>query len=153
MDSADEVFFRIHRAHINSLTEEFVRIVMAAHRPSFDQGVAHARQIQRSFGVPVEGLGDSFQIEYRPDGLCWQFLVTPEHDYLFELSHMDRWALYRFDGTTWRVVSYDGGPLPDMSLHDLKLAALDVRRVLGDYLRVHRLPLPHDSWFLPGRPA
>ncbi|MFJ8962789.1 hypothetical protein ACIRG5_25695 [Lentzea sp. NPDC102401] len=61
---------------------------------------------------------------------------------------MDRWTLYRLEGQMWRVVSYDGGPLPDMSLQDLKLAVVDVRRVLGDYLRVHRLPLPHGSGFV-----
>ena len=94
----DEALFRLNRAYLNSLTEEFVRIVMVAHRQTFDQGVAHARQNGQQFGVAVAGLDDSFQIEYRPDGLCWQFLVTPEHYYLFELSHMDRWMLYRLEG-------------------------------------------------------
>ncbi|GLY50578.1 hypothetical protein [Lentzea sp. NBRC 102530] len=153
MDPTDEALIRLNRAYINSLTEEFVRIVMVAHRPSFDQGVAHARHVQRPVSVPIPELDNSFEIQYRPDGLIWQFLVTPEHDHLFELSHMDRWFLYRLEGTTWRAVSADGGPLPDMSLHDLKLAAIDVRRLLGDYLRVHHLPLPHDSGFLTQQQA
>ncbi len=71
-----------------------------------------------------------------------------EHDYLFELSHMDRWIIYRLEGHTWHAVSYDGGPLPDMSLTFLKAAVIDARRLMGDYLRHHRLPLQHDSGFV-----
>jgi len=146
------MFERLNLDYIRSLTDEFVRIVMVAHRPAFDQGVARARQIEGRFSVPIDALEGSFEIEYHPDGLIWQFLVTPEHGYLFELSHMNRWRLYRLDGHTWRAVPFHGGPVPDMPLQDLKLAAIDVRRVLGQYLRLHQVPLSGDSVFITGQP-
>jgi hypothetical protein len=143
----DELSVRIARASINEMTKEFVPLVMAAHRAAFDQGVVRARQGGSGFSASVAPLGDDFCISYRPDGLCWQMLVGPEQNYLFELTHMDRWIIYRLGNQVLEPVSYDGGPMPEMPLADLQAVAVDVKRRLGEYLRLYRIVLPEDTMF------
>jgi hypothetical protein len=144
----NELSLRLLRAGINSLTEEFVPLVMSAHRPGFEPRIADAWRRGSGFSESISALGDDFCIEFRPDGLSWQFLVGPtEPGYLFELTHQNRWMIYRCGERALELVSYDGGPLPDLTVSDLKGIADDVSRRLGDYLRLYRIPLPQNTHY------
>jgi hypothetical protein len=141
-----ELSFRLSRAGVNIITEEFVTLAMAAHGPSLDNGMRRARQVGAAYSEGIAALGNDFCVEFQPDGLKWQFLVATQ-EYLFELSHVNRWAIYRCGRRTLELVSLDGGPVPDMPLPHLRAVAVDVKIRLGDYLRYYQIPLPENSEF------